>query len=141
MAKRNMYRGEDIHLHREREVKSNQTITPAFLKTLSEIHSSVHQIMFSSTWAGPRRKNNPGPVPKLPSHCPFPTMALGLDWVSEPHPGTRDPPEPLPLNLFPVSLWLVIQLSLHYTASPSWAATSPVLARLYPALRSPKTLL
>lgn len=48
-----------MHLHREREVKSNQTITPAFLKTLFEIHSSVHQIMFSSTWAGPRRKGQP----------------------------------------------------------------------------------
>lgn len=60
--------------------------------------------MFSSTWAGLGEREDPGPVPKLLYHCPLPTKALGLDLVSEPHPATRDPPEPLPLAPCPVSV-------------------------------------
>lgn len=29
-------------------------------------------------------------------HCPFPRMALGLEVVSEPHPGPMDTPSPVP---------------------------------------------
>lgn len=47
---------------------------------------------------------------------------LGLDMVSEPHPGSRDPPNPFPWAPCPVSWWVVAQPSLHPIASCSWAA-------------------
>lgn len=119
MAKHSVYRWEDMHLPREGAVKSYQTIITVFPETLPDIHPSLHQIMFSSTWTGPKRKGGP----RACSHSPAWALCTALHSLTPHSPGACSgqplglpshwPSSPLSCRLFLSDTFIHVLLMLQ----------------------------